>query len=142
MKRLFTALVLVIGLAGCAGTNPVKPALESRRPELVAYALEGSYTIVQGKALEFASDPQTPAAAVQVIKTVDAKANPILDASKPLALEAKKLREDVATCSGDPVCATKEDRLASLLKQLDGMIDEVAPLINSLLDALAGGVAP
>lgn len=137
--KIFSAVLATLLLAGCAASNPIKPAMESRRPELVAFALEGSYTIVQGKALEFAQDPGTPQSARDVIARVDAKANPILDATKPLALEAAAVRKEVATCGGAPECSTKEDKLVALMKQLDGLIDEVAPLINDLLAAITGG---
>lgn len=132
-------LIAALTLMGCAGTNPVKPAIDSGKPELIAYALEGSYTIVQGKALEVAKDPATPQEVRNVLADIDAKANPLLDSARPLATEAEAIRKEVETCGGASECDTKEAKLASLLTQLNGILTRVSPLINDLIAAIKGG---
>lgn len=139
LKAFTLALLTAVALTGCPSTNPIKPAVDSGRPELVAYALEGSYTIVQGKALEVARDPAAPAGVVAAIQRIDARANPILDDLKPVAKEAERVRQEVADCGGAPACDTKEARLAALLSQLNGFLTRVSPLITELVDAIKGG---
>ena len=128
----FAALLFVTLMTACTGSNPVKPAIEAKRPDLVAYALEGSYTIVQGKALAVVQDPATPQAVKDAIAQIDAKANPILDKLRPLAEEAEALRQRIA--DGEQ---SAQARLTIVLNDLDRLVTEVSPLITDLVNAIS-----
>jgi hypothetical protein len=126
-----TAALFAVALSACQGANPVKPALESGRPDVIAYAIEGSYTIVQGKALAIVQNPSTPQELKDAIASIDAKANPILDTMRPLAKEAEALRASIAAGGSG------QERLATVLLDLDRLVNEVSPLVNELLAAIA-----
>jgi hypothetical protein len=133
----FTAavLALVFALAGCQAVqsvDAVSPAVESGKPELIAYALEGSYTIVQSQAVKLAQEPDTPQAVRDVFIAVAERANPILDKARPLAVEAEGLRAKLA--SGESV----ETRLAAVLADLNRLLSEVSPLITDMVNAIKG----
>jgi phage-related protein len=130
-----TLLALAGALTACAGHNPVKPALDTGRPELIAFALEGSYTIMQSSALEIARNPGTPQAVKDTFADIADRANPILDQARPLAEEAAQLRKQIEAG------ANAQERLAIVLAELNGLITRVTPLINELVEAIknAGG---
>lgn len=131
-------LALAMLLIACQGTNPVQPALESKRPDLIAYALESSYVIVQGKALEVVRQPGTPQSVKDAVARIDAKANPILDAMRPLAEEAAALKESLGEVEGADEEERLRARLAFVLNELDRLVTEVSPLISELVAAIKG----
>lgn len=141
MKRLFAAafatlaLSFTLGMSGCdklKTVDPVTPAVQSGNPEVIAFALEGSYTIVQSKAADVAEDANTPENVKKVIACVAEKANPIFDKARPLAVEAEDLRVKIkAGGSG-------AERLAIILKDLNKDVNDVAPLISDLVAAVSG----
>lgn len=126
------AALLMVGLVGCPASNPVKPALESGKPEVIAFAIEGSYTIVQSKAADMAEDQATPENVRKVIKCVAERANPVLDELRPLAVEAEALRAQIAA-GGSGV-----DRLAIIVRDLNADVNKVAPLVSDLVAAING----
>lgn len=138
-KRIFggTMALVLLALAACAGFgdrfNPVQVAAQTGNPELTAFALEGSYTIVQGVALTLVQNPATPESVKAVIRSVDRRANPILDKLRPLAVEVERLRREVAAGT------TPEERLTTALTQLNQLITDVSPLITELTNAVKGG---
>lgn len=136
------SVTFMLGVSGCEtlkGTNPVAPALESGKPEVIAFALEGSYTIVQGKAKDIAVDPATPQNIREVIDCVQLKVNPILDDIRPVAVEAEALRAKVvAAGEGAEGNAANTARLAAILKDLNTDVNKVAPLVTDLVAAIAG----
>ena len=147
MKSIYQCAALVcvalLTLAGCGAygerANPVKPAIESGRPDLIAYAIEGSYTILQKQARVVAEDPTTPDKVKTAIAEVAAKANPILDKIKPLAREATALHDKVKAieAAGDNDAEARA-RLAELMADLNRMLTEVSPMVTELVEAIAG----
>lgn len=139
------SMIVITGCQTLKEANPVAPALQSGEPELIAFALEGSYTIVQGKALEVARAPTTPQSVRDAIADIDAKVNPVLDAAKPLATEAQQVRdkllacEQAATTDVAATCAPDRDKLAALLLELNALVTKVTPLINDMIAAIKGG---
>lgn len=139
------AVIILLGCQTLKEANPVAPALQSGEPELIAFALEGSYTIVQAHALEFARAATTPQEARNAIAQIDARINPVLDAAKPLAIEAQALRdkllacEQTATTDVATTCSPDREKLAALMLELDALVTKVAPMINEMLAAIKGG---
>lgn len=138
---LLTPVMMAVTACGAFGerVNPVKAAVETGRPDLIAYALEGSYTIVQSNALAVARKPTTTPQAKDSIISIAERANPILDDVRPIAEEATKLTdqiESVKEAGGDPV--EQQTRLAALLSDINRMLTEVAPMITELIASITG----
>lgn len=132
--RTTTALLamaaLTVGLlAGCQTANPVGSA---ERPETVALALTGSYTIVAEAAAAIVTNPATPPEVKASLKAVDAAAYPVVKQLQPLAAEVAHIRADLATG------ATTDEKLLVATTKLNDWITRAAPLIQNLTDAVRG----
>lgn len=137
LGMMFAGLIAAMSLTGCPSANPVKPALESGKPELVALATAGSYAITQGVLLEIAKDPATPHDVQQKLIAVDEKAYPAVKKLEPAARLVQRVQSDLAAGK------TPEEKIEIALKNLNGYLDEAAPLIQdvnkAVTDAKSGG---
>lgn len=123
---------LMLALAGCA-TSPKAPYDAAELPEQKAFAVYGVFVIYEEQGAAMVEDPRTLEAVKQAIKTVDAKAKPVVDAMLDSALLVMDVRAKLA--KGE----TTVDKLVIASQSLQHWLDQAKPLVDSLVNIVNGG---
>lgn len=131
LRQSFALFTLALLLTGCK-TAPPNPVADASRPETVAFALYGGYTIAEEAAADIAANPATPANVKDGLKAADIKASPVAEQLEPNAKEVEKIRADIAAGGGSP------SLLQTTIAKLNDWINQAAPLIRALTDAVMG----
>lgn len=133
------ALALALGVAGafalhgCA-SNPVAAA---NTLDQKAYAIYGTFVIVEEQGAKLVSDPTTPAAIKAAIRSTDARAKPTAD-----ALTTALHQYDTAVASvkaGGPGTA---GALSTAQANLTTWIAQASTDVNALVAAVKGNASP
>ena len=129
MKRLFLPLVAIALLAGCV-TSPVQVA---QTTEQKAYALYGTFVIVEDQAVKLTapSSALTPAVKAPIINAVQ-KAQPVVDSMLAATQKAESAKADFDAKKIDtPAFQIVVDNLGNWVSQAE-------PLVLSLVTAVKG----
>jgi hypothetical protein len=124
-QRRYVVALLALTTA-CATTPAVLPGMD--RPEVVAFALYGSFVIVEEAAATIAENPATPPAVSAALIAADEAAVPYVRQLRPLAEQVEGLR--AAVVSGQ----ASVDELLAAVAELQRLLDQVAPLIRRFND--------
>lgn len=122
------ALAAALGLEGCAG-NPLK---EAQTVQQKAYAIYGTFVIIEEQGAHLVQDPAVPQGVKSAIRSADAAASPLFDTGLDLALQIESIRQDVAAGK------TTEDKLLIASANLDRWITEAVPKLAALAAAVRG----
>ena len=122
-------LLLCIGMAGCAGTNPIKAAETTQQR---AYASYGTFVIAQEKAADVVEQTSLPNSVKLRIIRAEERAKPVADRG-PALIEAVDTAVTEAR-EGE----TTEDRVVNVTTNLNRWINDIVPLVNDLLTTIRG----
>lgn len=131
LVALWLAAALAI-LAGCA-TNPTEPYKAAELPEQKAFAIYGVFVIYEEQGAALVEDPRTLEPVKKAIKTVDAKAKPVVDAMLDSALLVMDVRSKLA--KGE----TTVDKLVIASQNLEHWLNQAKPLVDSMVNIVNGG---
>lgn len=134
VRPLVLGLLLAVGTIGVASlpgcsANPVAVA---ETPAQKGYALYGSFVIFEEQAVKVASDPMLPDNIRQAIIRADEAAKPAADKLQEALAQFESIRLELAAGT------STEEQLAIAAANLNRWVTEAAPLINSLIAAVAG----
>lgn len=126
---LITTLALLASVSACQ-TAPSNPIGAASKPEIVALALYGSYTIVAEAAADLKQSPTTPPEVSAALKSADAVAYPIVKQLRPAAEEVQQVRAELSEGKDS------DAKLAIAIASVNSWITRAAPLIKNFTDAV------
>lgn len=127
----FFALLLLVGLQGCAGTNPIAVA---ETPEQRAFAMHGTYVIFAEKAADLAELTSLPRNVRLGLVAAEERAKPIADSLFDAWTEFLVIKAEFdAGDSGDAGA-----RLLRASESLNDAITRLAPMLNELVRSVKG----
>ncbi len=125
----FFVLLLLVGLQGCASTNPIAAA---ETAEQRAYAAYGTFVIFQEKAVDLVGEESIPSDVRLRIIAAEERAKPVADSLLDAYVEFLAVKAEFN--AGD----TSQERLVAAANSLDDWIARLAPMINELIRTLQG----
>ncbi|WP_455363609.1 hypothetical protein [[Eubacterium] cellulosolvens] len=125
----FFLVLLLVGIQGCVSSNPIARA---ETVEQKAYATYGTFVIFEEQAAKLVSSGTLPASAVQTIADADRRAKPVADSLLDAVREFNAIRAEFEAGG------TGEERYIAAINNLNGWIEQAAPLINNLVAAVKG----
>ena len=127
----FLALLLLVGLQGCAGTNPIAVA---ETPEQRAFAMYGTFVIFSEKAADLAEQTSLPRSVRLGLVNAEERAKPVADSLLDAYTEFLVIKAEFdAGDSGDAGA-----RLLRASQSLNDAITRLAPLLNELVRSIKG----
>jgi hypothetical protein len=117
-------------LHGCASTNAVGMASDI---EQRAYAVYGTFVVIEERGAQLVGDPNTPAAVKVVIRLADSKAKPSADALLKATQDYLSIAAQVKAGGSTPAA------LATATANLTGWITTATADVNNLVSAVKGG---
>ena len=134
MKQLkqyqaFFLLLLVVGLQGCAGTNPIAAAETN---EQRAYAAYGTFVIMQEKAADLVEQTNIPRGVKLRIIGAEERAKPVADSLLDAYVEYLLVRAEYEAGQ------TSEERFVIAANSLDNWVTQPVPLLNELIRNVKG----
>ncbi len=125
----FFALLLLVGLQGCAGTNPIAAA---ETPEQRAFAAYGTFVIFQEKGADLAEQANLPRSVRLAIVNAEERAKPVADNLLDAYTEFLIVKAEFD--AGE----TSQDRLMIASRSLNDWVTRLAPLMNELVRSVKG----
>jgi len=125
----FFVALLLVGLQGCASTNPIAAAETS---EQRAYAAYGTFVIFQEKAADLVEEESIPDGVKLRIIEAEERAKPVADSLLDAYTEFLAIKAEFD--AGE----TSEERLVAAANSLNDWITQLAPLINELVRNIKG----
>lgn len=125
----FYCLLLLIGLQGCAASNPLAQA---ETVEQKAYAAYGSFVIAEEQAAKLVSSGQLNNSQTIAIGRADERAKAVVDDLLAAVLEFEAIKAEFEEFG------TGESRYVASMNSLNNWTERVIPLINNLLAAVRG----
>jgi hypothetical protein len=125
----FYCLLLLIGLQGCAASNPLAQA---DTVEQKAYAAYGSFVIAEEQAAKLVSSGQLNNSQTIAIGRADERAKAVVDDLIAAVLEFEEIQEEFRKFG------TGEQRYINAMNSLNNWTERLVPLINNLLSAVRG----
>ena len=125
----FYCLLLIVGLQGCASSNPIARA---ETVEQKAFAAYGSFVIAQEQAAKLVSSGQLSNNAIINIGRAEERAKEVADSLIPAVLEFQEIRAEFEAGG------TGESRYISAMNNLNNWAERLLPLVNNLLAAAKG----
>src|SRR5688572_5375954 len=127
---LFSGLA-VASLGGCATANQVNAVVSAESTEQRAFALYGSFTVLEERAAEMITDKRIPKSVRLAIQRADKVAKPLADQVRGLAVElnAARLAFNTAQGSAEKVAAAST-ALASALVRFQPAFAAMASAVN------------
>ncbi len=125
----FFVLLLLVGLQGCASTNPLAAAETS---EQRAYAAYGTFVIFQEKAVDLVGEESIPSDVRLRIIAAEDRAKPVADNLLDAYVEFLVVKAEFNAGN------TSQDRLVVAANSLDDWVTRLAPMVNELIRTLQG----
>ncbi len=125
----FFTLLLLVGLQGCASTNPIGAA---ETAEQRAYAAYGTFVIFQEKAADLVEDENIPDGVKLPIIQAEERAKPVADSLIEAYVEFIAIKAEFD--AGE----TSEERLIAAANSLNDWVTRLAPLVNELVRNIKG----
>jgi hypothetical protein len=125
----FYCLLLLIGLQGCASSNPLAQA---ETVEQKAYAAYGSFVIAEEQAAKLVSSGQLTNNQIIAIGRADERAKAVVDDLIAAVLEFEEIQDEFKRFG------TGEQRYINAMNSLNNWTERLVPLINNLLSAVQG----
>lgn len=125
----FYVMLLLVGLQGCAGTNPIAAAETN---EQRAYAAYGTFVIMQEKAADIVEGTDIPRGAKLRVIGAEERAKPIADSLLDAYTEYLVIRAEYEAGQ------TSEERFITAANSLDNWVTQLVPLLNELIRNIKG----
>lgn len=125
----FYCLLLLIGLQGCAASNPLAQA---ETVEQKAYAAYGSFVIAEEQAAKLISSGQLNNSQTIAIGRADERAKAVVDDLLAAVLEFEEIKAEFGEFGSG------EQRYVNAMNSLNNWTERLVPLINNLLAAVRG----
>ncbi len=125
----FYCLLLLIGLEGCAASNPLAQA---ETVEQKAYAAYGSFVIAEEQAAKLVSSGQLTNSQKISIGRADQRAKAVVDDLIAAVLEFETIKDEYKRFG------TGEQRYINAMNNLNNWTERLVPLINNLLASTRG----
>lgn len=129
----FVTALLLFGALTISACKTINPVTAAETPEQRAYAVYGTFVVAEELGAKIVTDATTPASVKQAIKDADAKAKPAADALLDATQQVMTVRAQLAAG------ATTEDKLKTVIANLDTWITDASPKVSALLKAVTGG---
>ena len=126
----FFVLLLLVGLQGCASTNPIAAA---ETAEQRAYAAYGTFVIFQEKAVDLVGEESISDDVKLRIIAAEEQAKPVADGLLEAYVEFLAIKAEFN--AGD----TSEERLVAAANSLNDWVTRLAPMVNELIRTLNQG---
>lgn len=129
-------LALILALAGCATTSPIRAA---ETTEQTAFAAYGTFTVYQELAGDIMRDTAVPDRVKLAIQRAEGKAKPIADSLSEAARELLRVRREyqaiMASEDGDGADRAQQ-RLLEAAEGVSRWITELEPAMADLIRAV------
>lgn len=125
----FYCLLLLIGLQGCASSNPLAQA---ETVEQKAYAAYGSFVIAEEQAAKLISSGQLNNRQTIAIGRADERAKAVVDDLLVAVLEFEDIKAEFEAFG------TGEQRYVNAMNSLNNWTERLVPLISNLLASVRG----
>lgn len=125
----FYCLLLLIGLEGCAASNPLAQA---ETVEQKAYAAYGSFVIAEEQAAKLVSSGQLTNSQKISIGRADQRAKAVVDDLIVAVLEFEEIKDEYKRFG------TGEQQYINAMNRLNNWTERLVPLINNLLASTRG----
>lgn len=125
----FYCLLLLIGLQGCAASNPLAQA---ETVEQKAYAAYGTFVIAEEQAAKLVSSGQLNNSQIIAIGKADERAKAVVDDLLEAVLEFEAIKAEFEEFGSG------EQRYVNAMNNLNNWTGRLVPLINNLLAAVKG----
>ena len=125
----FYCLLLLIGLQGCAASNPLAQA---ETVEQKAYAAYGSFVIAEEQAAKLISSGQLNNSQTIAIGRADERAKAVVDDLLVAVLEFETIKAEFEEFGSG------EQRYVNAMNSLNNWTERILPLIDNLLAAVRG----
>lgn len=125
----FYCLLLLIGLQGCAASNPLAQA---ETVEQKAYAAYGTFVIAEEQAAKLVSSGQLNNSQIIAIGKADERAKAVVDDLLEAVLEFEAIKAEFEEFGSG------EQRYVNAMNNLNNWTGRLVPLINNLLAAVRG----
>ena len=125
----FYCLLLLIGLQGCASSNPLAQA---ETVEQKAYAAYGSFVIAEEQAAKLVSSGQLNNRQTIAIGRADERAKAVVDDLLVAVLEFEDIKAEFEAFG------TGEQRYVNAMNSLNNWTERLVPLISNLLASVRG----
>ena len=125
----FYCLLLLVGLQGCAASNPLAQA---ETVEQKAYAAYGSFVIAEEQAAQLVESGQLSNSAIIRIGRADERAKDVVDDLLAAVLEFEEIKAEFEAGG------TGEARYVAAMNNLNNWTERLLPLVNNLLAAVKG----
>lgn len=125
----FYCLLLLIGLQGCAASNPLAQA---ETVEQKAYAAYGTFVIAEEQAAKLVSSGQLNNSQIIAIGKADERAKAVVDDLLEAVLEFEAIKAEFEEFGSG------EQRYINAMNNLNNWTGRLVPLINNLLAAVRG----
>lgn len=125
----FYVLLLLVGLQGCASTNPIAAA---ETAEQRAYAAYGTFVIFQEKAVDLVGEESISSNVRLRIIEAEERAKPVADSLLDAYVEFLAVKAEFNAGN------TTQERLVAAATSLDDWVARLAPMINELIRTLQG----
>ena len=126
---VFYCLLLLIGLEGCAASNPLAQA---DTVEQKAYAAYGSFVIAEEQAAKLVSSGQLTNSQTIAIGRADERAKAVVDDLLVAVLEFEEIKAEFEEFGSG------EQRYINAMNSLNNWTERLVPLINNLLASTRG----
>lgn len=128
---LLLLLVALVALSGCATVGG--PVAAAETVEQRAFALYGTFAVFEETAADIVEDEAVPVEIRRAIQSADSRAKPVVDSMLAAALEANRIRLQVAAGTNTT------ERLLIVVGQLEGWIARAGPLVDGLVASVRDG---
>ena len=125
----FYVLLLLVGLQGCASTNPIAAAETS---EQRAYAAYGTFVIFQEKAVDLVGEESISSNVRLRIIEAEERAKPVADSLLDAYVEFLSVKAEFNAGN------TSRERFVAAANSLDDWVTRLAPMVNELIRTLQG----
>lgn len=125
----FYCLLLLIGLQGCAASNPLAQA---ETVEQKAYAAYGSFVIAEEQAAKLVSSGQLTNSQTIAIGRADERAKAVVDDLLVAVLEFEAIKAEFEEFGSG------EQRYVNAMNRLNNWTERLVPLISNLSSAVRG----
>lgn len=127
--QAFFILLLLVGLQGCAGSNPIAAAETN---EQRAYAAYGTFVIMQEKAADLVEQTNLSSGVKLRIIGAEERAKPVADSLLDAYTQYLVVRAEYEAGQ------TSEEKFIIAANSLDNWVTQLVPLLNELIRNVKG----
>lgn len=129
-------LLSVVALSGCAAVQTANAVVAAETLEQRAYALYGTFVALEEAAVPLVRDKSIPKAVRKAIQRADARAKPLADRLRSLAVQLTAARHAYLTSDGDG------GKVLALTQSIGAVMAELEPAIREMQAGVAKAKQP